>query len=355
MSMLNPLRREAGKPTLRQRAEALKASAARVIRGQKKPAPIPATPAPDPEPVDWHNPPPGFMAYPAVEPTGFIIIREGLRLEARRLLNIAEDEFERRAEHDDPCHQAFREGDLARLRRRLRLDELRAAAEPEVPVPAGSVDSTGTVYYEDAAGNAFRQPVAHWIAFTAQRLHGLAQSELSRQFNAGCQPGDEAGNRALDARLRRELRTDALFALAFKSRKVFDAAEAERYGADGETAATQDSQAREQAHEIDLYDCSTRSLANLYEAFDAKADAWSAASCQPYAEADKAANRVLDDEYQRAAIVRDRIVGLLREREPKEEWERDAILQAEIQFEMKCEGAIRDPDLIARITAAWGA
>lgn len=54
--------------------------------------PMPA----DPESVDWHNPPVGFMAHPAIEPAAFVNIRIALPQEAERLHEIAEAEFERR-------------------------------------------------------------------------------------------------------------------------------------------------------------------------------------------------------------------------------------------------------------------
>ena len=63
-------------------------------------------------------------------------------------------------------------------------------------------------------------------------MYTVAHQELSRRFNAGCRGLDEAGSRALDAKPRRELRTDALFALAFHSHKVFEAADLKRYGID---------------------------------------------------------------------------------------------------------------------------
>lgn len=133
-------------------------------------------------------------------------------------------------------HEAMRAGMENRLCRRLRLDGIEAALAPEVPVSAG-IETEGLIYYEDASGKTHRKPVAHWIGFMAMRLYTVAHQELSRQFNAGCRGLDEAGNRALDAKLRRELRTDALFALAFHSHMVFEAAELRRYSAEEEIAA----------------------------------------------------------------------------------------------------------------------
>lgn len=92
---------------------------------------------------------------------------------------------------------------------------------------AGDVGPDGMVLYEDASGALVRRPIAAWVAFMAQRLYGIASKELNRQYNQGC--GDDTdSNEALDSRLRRDLRIDALSDLAFRSRQVFEVAEAKR-------------------------------------------------------------------------------------------------------------------------------
>ncbi|KQP35963.1 hypothetical protein [Methylobacterium sp. Leaf100] len=59
-------------------------------------------PAPPPEPkVNWNNPPAGFMAFPAIEPTGFINIVDRLRLEAERLHEIDRSSDLPEDRHDD--------------------------------------------------------------------------------------------------------------------------------------------------------------------------------------------------------------------------------------------------------------
>ena len=455
---------QAVRPSFKERAAALRTLAARVVRnGPTSP------PEPPPESVDWHSPPPGFMAHPAIEPMSFINIPEGLRLELERLRNIAEIEFERRSEaarHN--THETLRAGIESRLRRQLRLDGIQAALSPEIPAPAGNV-ADGLVYFEDASGKTHRKPVADWIGFTAQRLYGMAHQELSRQFNDGCGDLDQAGNRALDAKLRRELRTDALFALAFNAHKVFEAAQDERCSgeagfpmpgaaggsdpifdalqishtakaawdhheqqikgkrltpsdleedrrlvdrdslaqdtvyattptsrpgqvalihwireqidnagcidgtpADGHESVWADGYraleaallsppvdrgtwAYRQADAVNLSDCSIVSLGRLFEAFSTAADTWSDMSCLPFAEADEAASRLLDDEYQRASLIRDRIVSLLRSRQPKDDSERDEVLIARLRHELLCEGALRDQALLTDITTAWKA
>ena len=561
---------QAVRPSFRARAAALKALAARVVRSE--PA-SPPKPQPEPDFVDWHSPPPGFMAYPAIDPQAFVNIPEGLRLELQRLHDIADDEFERRAKAaEQGTHAALNTGFENRLRRQLRLDEIQAALSPERPVSAGTV-AGGIVFYEDAAGNTRRAPVADWINFTAMRLYTVAGQEMSRQFNAGCRDLDADGNRALDAKLRRELRIEALFALAFRSHKVFAAAQIEWYGTtaeassdpihaaiedvrqrlsvcaeaqrfsqppgdidprpeqivarealhasldvlsatvpatalgcaalarfavdfhaaedfavdenvhgqqhlrilgliarspqaqggsvvgaaaasdpifaamqavryaklehdrfeervkgivsdptdreeerrlmdadsralaavyettpttragqlsllhwireqitnagclDGEPAdghesvwadgyraleaallaqpADRGNFAQRQADEIDLSGCSIRVLARLSERFTAAADMWSDMSCLPFAEADEVANRIIDEEYDRAGRVRDRIISLLRNHRPKDDGERDEILGARLRYEMDCEGKVQDQALLADITAAW--
>ena len=223
-SLKNLIRPDAA-ASLRERAADLQADLSRIARQSE--------PQAAPDVVDWDSPPPGFMAYPEREPMSFLNIPEGLRLELERLRNIAEIEFERVTEMaGENLHETMRAGMEDRLRRRLRLDGIEAALAPEMPVSAGVEDRAGLVYYEDAAGKTHRRPVADWIGFTAQRLYTVARQELSRQFNAQCGGLDEAGNRALDAKLRRELRIDALFALTFHSDRAFKAAQDLRIGAE---------------------------------------------------------------------------------------------------------------------------
>lgn len=100
---------------------------------------------------------------------------------------------------------------------------------------AGAVAAGGMVLYEDASGALSRGSVASWVNFMAQRLYGIASSELSRQYSQQC--GDDAEfNAALDNRLRRDLRLDALKELAFRPDQAFQRAAAERSG-DAESAS----------------------------------------------------------------------------------------------------------------------
>ncbi|NEU14951.1 hypothetical protein G3T14_23165 [Methylobacterium sp. BTF04] len=165
------------------------------------------------------------MAYPAIDPTGFINVTDGLRLEAERLHTIAEAELERRSE----AYQRGPAGNTAsdwtaNLRRRLRVDELAAAANPARPEPAGdNYSHPGYVLYEDVSGTTYRKPVAHWIAFMTMRLRAAAGAELNRQFNAACRDEPDQDANALYDRLRQYLRIDALNDLAFQSREIFEA------------------------------------------------------------------------------------------------------------------------------------
>ncbi|MCJ2070060.1 hypothetical protein MKK75_14860 [Methylobacterium sp. J-030] len=130
LKLSNPFRRSADRPSLKERAAA---TAGRV--GEFKPA----TSAPDPscatappssaEPTDWHAPPPGFMASPAIDPVNFAWIPQGLRIELDRLRDIAETEFRRRISslcetgNDTPERAAA-------LRASLFLPALTAAVDP---------------------------------------------------------------------------------------------------------------------------------------------------------------------------------------------------------------------------------
>lgn len=110
------------------------------------------------------------------------------------------------------------------------LDGLAFSAEARSRVLAGGVHhEDGTVSYVDAGGKVWRHPVSRWIAFVAMQLHSRAQSEMARRRQAY---GDLSGKEidTLEARARRELRLDALSDFAFRSDRVFQAAEALRTG-----------------------------------------------------------------------------------------------------------------------------
>ena len=90
---------------------------------------------PSAEAVDWRNPPPGFMASPAIEPFSFARIPDAIGLELDRLHGIAVAEFKRRG---GPEKSAAEQADL---RRELHLDELDYVPPRENgPTPAATVD-----------------------------------------------------------------------------------------------------------------------------------------------------------------------------------------------------------------------
>ena len=176
-------------------------------------------------PIDGHKPPAGYMAHPAIEPYGFLRIAEALPLEAVRLHGLAQAEFERRRAAFKPAVPGPTEADwTAGLRRLLRVDAWAAVASPERAEPAGDdLSEPGFILFEDTAGMAQRKPVADWIAYSAQRLYHAAFNEMLRAFNVACAIEPDQDANALHDRIRRDLRVDALFDLAYRSREVFEA------------------------------------------------------------------------------------------------------------------------------------
>lgn len=205
-------------------------------------------------PVDWSSPPEGFVAYPSLYPQCFMALEEAIPHEAHRLFKLASAEFDRLRPHRQHDPKL-----LADLRTGLRLEELLATtygqavmdAQRAPPVEGevsaqenavGFVHEDGTVSYRDASGKFWRQTVAHWIGFTIARLASVSMQERSRQFNAGCEGLDEDACQELDDRLRRELHTDELRAVAFGAKQrpdpIFAAIEehraAHRFANEGE-------------------------------------------------------------------------------------------------------------------------
>ncbi|MGT2488603.1 hypothetical protein ACU4GA_27180 [Methylobacterium oryzae CBMB20] len=167
----------------------------------------------------------------------------------------------------------FRRSTAARLRERAaelqaRLPAPKPLAAPEAATPplhaervaqargtgdvltaCGIDHRDGTVSYADATGKVVRRPMAHWIAFTAQQMHTHVQQEIGRRriIEAGELTAEE--HAAWEARIRRELRSDAVHALTFRHDRAFEAAQAFRTGAE---PATQELRERSDAELLAL-------------------------------------------------------------------------------------------------------
>lgn len=90
----------------------------------------------------------------------------------------------------------------------------------------------GTVSYADATGKVSRRPMSHWVGFNALQMHSHVQGEIARRriIEANSLPAEEYA--AWEAKVRREMRSDAVFSLAFHSDRAFKAAQDLRSGAE---------------------------------------------------------------------------------------------------------------------------
>ncbi|MCJ2101953.1 hypothetical protein, partial [Methylobacterium sp. E-046] len=57
----------------------------------------------------------------------------------------------------------------------------RAGLTGDVLAASGIDHRDGTVSYADATGKIVRRPMAHWLGFTTQQMHGRIQSEMGRR------------------------------------------------------------------------------------------------------------------------------------------------------------------------------
>lgn len=267
-------------------------------------------------------------------------------------------------ERDHPMAVAFRNialGEHAREPEAMRHIGRKAEPDTQQPAPPPSAPfdtydhRTGLVACADATGTARTKPVAEWVAFMAARLHHVARSERARQFNAACNDLDKAARALLEARLTRELRIDAIHALAHRSDQVFAEAQALRDGGDGAGAS---------AAKIDLTPFTVLQLVHLHEAYKITSHVWEGVGARPYSIASRDARgcvhatmigRLADFEETRAGLIGNRIVDEITSRSPQNERERDYILSLRLQHEIDCEGRIRDADMMREIAQAWGA
>ncbi|KMO39306.1 hypothetical protein VQ02_10215 [Methylobacterium variabile] len=220
---------------------------------------------------------------------------------------------------NDPLSVAYRN-----LRFGEHAPEPAQEAEPE-PVEAAApvlmnIDDprSGLMTYADARGDLHTKPFAEGLAFMAARLNAVARTEYHRRFNAEANELDAAGCEELDARLRRELRLDALHILAFRFEQAFAEGQAERQGSTGAGAS---------AAKVDLKPLTVLQLVNLHEAYAAARFLWEGVVARPYSVAWRdprgcvhatPVGHLADFEETRAALIGDRIINELTSRSPPE-------------------------------------
>ncbi|CAA2161183.1 hypothetical protein MBRA_06343 [Methylobacterium brachiatum] len=172
--------------------------------------------------IDWTKPPPGFMASPAIEPFGFVIIEEGIRIELERLRDIAVNELSRRTSPEAPADR------IELLRRILRLDALEKAVRGEGGFSVGS-DVAPKARAWDWQAETARNPgfvpfpshaptmllaLDEAIPREAERLLKLAEAEIERSRVALAGNSDPAFWPRVERDMRREMWMDALALVA---------------------------------------------------------------------------------------------------------------------------------------------
>jgi hypothetical protein len=146
------------------------------------------------QPVDWYDPPAGFMASPALEPFNFVLVADGIARELARLRGIAFAELSRRTGPGTKVE------DIRRIRRELHLDRLsprlpRSNIVDQVDFAAAGIDELRAIHervrelsnvaYGMAAqgcceGNAAGN-LMHWLADELTTVEGHAGAELQRR------------------------------------------------------------------------------------------------------------------------------------------------------------------------------
>ncbi|MCJ2016880.1 hypothetical protein MKK84_05465 [Methylobacterium sp. E-065] len=138
----------------------------------------------------------------------------------------------------------------------VHAEQVAQAGLTDDALAGGGIDHRdGTISYADATGKVSRRPVAHWLSFNALQMHTRVQAEMARRRILETPHLSAKAHAEWEERIRRELRSDAVHALTFRSDRVFGAAQAIRTGAEPATQAL-----REQS------DAELMALAPLWEA-----------------------------------------------------------------------------------------
>ena len=150
------------------------------------------------KPVDWYDPPLGFMASPALEPSNFIPVADGIARELARLRGAAWAEFHRRVSPETTAE------DIRRIRRELHLDRLspvlpRSNIVDQVDFAAAGIDELRAIHervrelsnvaYGMASqgccdGNAAGD-LMHWLADELTTVEDKAAAEMQRRQPTG--------------------------------------------------------------------------------------------------------------------------------------------------------------------------
>ncbi|MBP2497789.1 hypothetical protein ABID82_003994 [Methylobacterium sp. PvP062] len=219
-----------------------------------------------------------------------------------------------------------------------------AALTGDVLAACGIDHRDGTVSYADATGKVVRRPMAHWVAFTAQQMHTHVRQEMGRRLvvEAGDLTAEE--HAAWEARLRRELRSDAVHALTFRHDQAFEAAQALRTGAEPAAPAPREQGATEVRllarglkAAVDFADASVEELAVIHEKMRHLSDVTYAMAWQGCCQLDTArstegshnvAGRLLQWLGEALTDVERRAADELQRRRPDRPWDRRIRLAA---------------------------
>lgn len=146
------------------------------------------------KPLDWYEPPPGFIASPALVPSNFFLVAEGIARELARLRGVAFAELNRRTSPGTKVE------DIRRIRRELHLDTLsprlpRSNIVDQVDFAAAGTDELRAIHervrelsnvaYGMAARGCCEGTAAgnlmHWLADELTAVEGHAGAELQRR------------------------------------------------------------------------------------------------------------------------------------------------------------------------------
>ncbi|BCM88127.1 hypothetical protein [Methylobacterium indicum] len=106
------------------------------------------------------------------------------------------------------------------------------------------------------------------------------------------------------------------------------------------------------AEQIELSGLDVLSLAHLFEAFQAVRFSWEGVVARSYCDRGQLGD-LPEFESERAAFALARIADEIASRTPSTDEQRDEILMSRTSYEMMCNGRIHDNTLLADITRAW--
>lgn len=313
---------------------------------------------------------PGFMPMPVSKPTCFMNISLAIPLEGKRLLDIAQSEFERRLPAYAGFPTAERAEHIERLRVTYRLDALQALAEPS----ERSCARTQPPKSNDAVRQAIDAHRKSSAAFLSAALPSApmhvrqagrgASAKLRASLDAAREAARTADEKAWrDVFCARPSTLSGLLSVMRHTAEHYDTYAGMKNAPDVFAALIAAVEGlcfamQPRPADYDLSQLSIAELEQLARITNRERETLMAVENQGFCWTDDSRSlseigKIVEAEGERMAFLGDHAVHEIEHRQPTVQNDINLRLEALVRHDLNCNGYV-EPDLLAEVVQAWG-